>query len=210
MTSVRQAVGYLGVELLKALVLSVHVFTTMETGPPIEFSLERLQLHSLLTGRLARRFLKDPKQSEAAFAAGILHEIGKAILAMSLPERFSEIVTAVRLERRCFHLVELEVIGVTHAEIGAYLLGVWGLPFPIVEAVANHHLPGRVTEGSTDVLVAVHAAETLAALSDPDPDDPLSEAELDVASIERAGFGGDLPLWRELAEVSVEEHRRAG
>jgi HD-like signal output (HDOD) protein len=92
----------------------------MKSAPPAGFSLDVLQRHSLRTGRLARQFLSDPRQADDAFTAGVLHDIGKIVLAISLPDRFADITRAVLEHKRPFHLVEADELGVTHAEIGAY------------------------------------------------------------------------------------------
>jgi HD-like signal output (HDOD) protein len=210
MTSIRQAVAYLGLELLKGLVLNVHVFAAAQVAPSPGFSLEVLQQHSLRTGRLARQFLRDPKLADDAFTAGVLHDIGKIVLAMSLQQRFVEVTRAVIENKRPFHRVEADLLGVTHAEIGAYLLGVWGLPFAVVEAVAHHHSPGRVSGSSFEVVAVVHAAEVLSATLDPDPSEPMSDEELDVGALERAGLAGEIPRWRALAQKEIDGVRRAG
>ena len=56
---------------------------------------------------------------------------------------------------------EREIFGVTHAEVGAYLLGLWGIPFPIVEAVAFHHRPNEVAPESRPLVAAIHIASGL-------------------------------------------------
>lgn len=64
------------------------------------------------------------------------------------------------------HAAEIEVIGASHAEIGAYLLGIWGLPYPVVEAVAHHHQPGRIVQHEFDVLSALVIGHTLTVADD--------------------------------------------
>lgn len=205
--SIQRAVTYLGVELLKGLALTAHVFAVMEAHPVAGFSLERLQNHSVLTAQIARRLLTTPKAAEEAFTAALVHDVGKIVVALGLPSRFSDLVRESARSGRPFHAVEKEILDVTHAEVGAYLLGVWGLPFSIVESVAYHHHPGVVTDGPCDILVAVHAAD---ALADPDFDEagaaPGSVGLLDLAFIDRSGHAADLPWWRAVAE---QEKRRA-
>jgi HD-like signal output (HDOD) protein len=101
---------------------------------------------------------KSPRSDEV-FSAAIVHDIGKILLACGFPDRFGEVVRLARERSQPFHLVEPEIFGTTHAEVGAYLLGAWGLPFPIVEAVAYHHRPELVAEGDREVLMAVYLAE---------------------------------------------------
>lgn len=196
MTSVSRAVTYLGIELVKGLALTAHVFATMEASPTSGFSIERLQECSLATGRVAGKFLSDPKLREEAFTAGLVHDIGKIIVAVAMPARYSEVVKNARETHRPFYVVESEVLGMSHAAVGACLLGVWGLPFSIVEAVAFHHSPGLVTEGSCEVLAALHVADALVDASCVEEMEEPSDSVIDEAFLERIGFAARLPQWR--------------
>src|SRR5213082_1784367 len=59
------------------------------------------------------------------------------------------------------HEAETQIFGVSHAEVGAYLLGIWGLPYPVIEAVAHHHAPQRVASSQFDVLAALAVSHSL-------------------------------------------------
>lgn len=205
-TSVQQAVSYLGVELLKALALTAHVFVAAAVPAVQGFSLDAMQEHSVLVARIAKRLCADKKRASEAFTAALVHDIGKIVLAMSVPERFGEVLRNAGETERPAHVVEKEVLGVTHAEVGAYLLGLWGLPLGIVEAVAYHHQPELALP--TDTLVAVHVAN---ALSHPGPGatpDPSAGGRLNVAFVESSAFGPELPGWRAVAEEELREARR--
>jgi HD-like signal output (HDOD) protein len=145
--TVQHAVSYLGTSVLKALALSTQVFGTVE-GATSGRVLERLQRDALSTATLARRIVRDGKRGDEAFTAGIVRDIGRLVIAAGLPERFAEIETSARASGRALHHVERECLGATHAEIGAYLLGVWGVPFTITETVAFHHQPSAVSAGN--------------------------------------------------------------
>jgi len=199
-TSVLKAIAYLGIELLKGLTLAAHVFTTKDTLRVPGLSLEKCQESALLTARLARRFARDSKQGEEAFAAGIVHDVGRIVLALSAPQRLEEILTELREAQRPIHEIEAERFGVTHAELGAYLLGVWGLPFPVVRAVAYHHTPGLVTEGSREVLAALHVADALVDTALEGESKLPEERRLDLGFLESAGFSSRLSEWRAMAE----------
>ncbi len=162
-TSIRSAVAYLGTNLLKNLALSLGVFRAFE-GANLRagFSLEAEQRHALLVASTARRMLDDPRQAEDAFCAGMLHDIGRLVLAANLPEQFSRVLDAMRREGAPAPQVEAKLLGASHAEIGAYLLGIWGLPYPVVEAVAHHHRIERVEQRSFDATGAVYVANLLA------------------------------------------------
>ena len=194
-SDVRHAVMRLGFTMIKNLALSVEVFRTpvsLSTAPG--FSIEALQQHSLRTASLAGQLLPDKRQSEDAFMAGMLHDIGKLIQAASMPEEFSRIWGEARATGRTLHEVELETLGVSHAEIGGYLLGLWGLPYPIVEAVTNHHDPGRVPRRtSAGVLEAVWAANRL-----------VQGKEVDGAAAAELGVEDRLDSWNQAAAEAAE------
>ncbi len=161
-SDVEQAVGYLGLNLLKNLTLVVHVFNVKPLGEAHRLQVHRLQRHGLLVGAIARRLAgPDRHFADDAFMAGILHDIGKLLMIEHRPDVFEKAEAAARIEGRPMHETEREMMGVSHAEIGGYLLGIWGLPYPIVEAAANHHDPMRVHKPSHDVLHSVYLANLL-------------------------------------------------
>jgi putative nucleotidyltransferase with HDIG domain len=161
-TNIEEAVSYLGTNQLKNLTLAVEVFRRPESAKNIDgLSIDQIQAHSLFTGTLASRLLTDKRQQEDAFMAGLLHDIGKVILLTELPETLAGVLAEMHLSRSPMHVTEARQFGVTHAEIGAYLLGLWGLPYVIVEAVANHHAPQGVAQTHLEVLGAVYVANHL-------------------------------------------------
>lgn len=205
-STVEQAVTYLGFDTVKQLALAVEVFAGNKGQPGVQgMSLEELQHHSLFTASIASRLFDDPKRNEDAFVAALLHDIGKLLLVMELPDQVEQVVTSMRADGEPMYVVEERLWGVTHAEIGAYLLGLWGLPYPIVEAVANHHCPKRVPQGEFDMLAAVHVADTLANETrrpDTGMDGPVWE--VDRAYLARFGQEEKLDGWRAMAQEQAE------
>ncbi len=163
MTNIQSAVSYLGINTLKSLVLSVEIFRAFKPKRDLPtFSLEKLQQHAQLTAHIAARLPVPKHLAEIAVVAGMLHDVGKLILAWKLSEHFEEVL-AEALETRCpVYKVEQREDGFSHAEIGAYLLGLWGLPYSVVEAVALHHGPNRVPHQNFDAISAVYVANFLA------------------------------------------------
>jgi len=163
MTNIQSAVSYLGINTLKNLVLSVEIFRAFrpKRGLP-GFSLEKLEYHAQLTAHIAARLPVPKHLADIAVVAAMLHDVGKLILAWKLSEHFEKML-AEALGARCpVYKVEVRENGFSHAEIGAYLLGLWGLPYTIVEAVALHHGPNRVPHQNFDAISAVYAANLLA------------------------------------------------
>jgi len=199
LTSIRQAVQFLGTDVLRGLALGGQAFGTMTFAPFEGFSLEGLQRHSLHTARLAARLLEGQKGVDDVFTTAMVHDIGQVVLAAGHRDEFAEVRRRATAERRPFHEVEYEAFGATHAGIGAYLLGMWGLPFPIVEATAYHHSPRRVAVGERRILAAVHLADVLISTVEPDRDDHTPEQRLDIGFLDSCGIRPDLPRWSQLA-----------
>jgi HD-like signal output (HDOD) protein len=206
MTDPVEATVYLGLDTITSLVLTSQVF-----GLGREFYqpdiLERLWTHSLATGSYARTIAKlenmDAKTAERAFMAGMLHEVGYLIMGSELPD---ELVRALRFSVKFSvpaHAAEHRLLGGSHAAIGAYLLGIWGLPDPVVEAVAFHHTPSECPDERFSIVTAVHVATSL----DAGPGGNAvaeRENELDLAYLEKLQLTARLPVWREACSQTAE------
>jgi len=200
---IEEAVLFLGLATIRRLAFVAEVFRRAGNEPTLAgLSVEGLKQHSLLSGGIASSLFSDKHQKEAAFIAGLVHDIGKLLLASELPDRVARVVFQMRAEGKPMHAVEQELYGVTHAEVGAYLLGLWQLPFPIVEAVANHHAPARVVQQGLDVPASVYIADALAheQLQHLDHGSREAPVKIDEGYLEKLGVAGSLPQWRELAK----------
>jgi HD-like signal output (HDOD) protein len=209
--SIPKAVAYLGLDNLKGLVLAAHVFGPEPGGPgdpPLAadpegnaLDLDALRHEALLAANLARRIVRDPARRDAAFTAALVHDIGQVVLARAPDCRYGEVQALRRGTRRPLRDVEAEVIGTTHAVAGAYLLGVWGLTYDLVEVVAFHDCPRSVEGGDVGILAAVHLATvvTEAAIAGVDPVTSPG-GDLDRDFLARAGLWEEFPRWRAEAE----------
>ncbi len=110
---------------------------------PTITAIEQLQQRSLRTAQLAASMARLPEDASSAYIAGLLCDVGQLVLISACPERHYVTQAEASQQGIAPHEAELSTWGATHAEIGAYLLGLWGLPFQIVEAVAQHHAPAR-------------------------------------------------------------------
>ncbi len=159
------AVLQLGLETTTALVLSIEAFARFDKVKPLYFSIDRVWKHSQEVADLARKICLalgcDSEVAGQAYTAGLLHDIGKLALAQNFEEDYQR--TLKEAEARNLPLYEVEelVFGGTHAETGAYLLAVWGLPLSIVEAVADHHVLPSQFSGGFSAALALHLAERL-------------------------------------------------
>ncbi len=207
---IEEAVTYLGFNSIKQVALAVEVFgQDRDQASPEGVSLDALQKHSLVVAHIASQMFDEKFMREDAFAAALLHDIGKLLLVLEMPDHLSEVVTTMRTEGVPMHVAERQLTDVTHAEVGAYLLGLWGLPYPIVEAVANHHDPARVEQQGFDILAAIHTADALAnEYMDPVVSKTLPGIDvLDAEYLETLGVGDKLDDWRELAKDEVNNLR---
>jgi HD-like signal output (HDOD) protein len=161
-TDVQDAVMLLGLDAIKALVLSVNVFAAFDARRIPFFDLDGLWQHSLAVGGYAQKIMttatRDREQAAAAFLAGMLHDIGKLILAVNFSDAYRALLKGVPEGPAERLAKEREMIGTTHAEIGAYLMGLWGMDPSILMAIAFHHTPLESRETAVGPLAAVHLA----------------------------------------------------
>lgn len=161
LTVVREAVAYLGINLVRSLAVAAQAFQSFEAELPEQvFSVDALHRHSLAVAHLTQDLVA-PAHRNDAFAAGLLHDVGLLVLASAMPDRFTEVCARVEATGQPMAEVEAGLIGATHADIGAYLLSLWGLPYPIVEAVAYHHSAPDQPHPELDSLHATYVAEAI-------------------------------------------------
>ncbi len=189
------AVQQLGMSNVRSLALSAHVFGSYGPARVKHFPADALWAHLMRCAAGARAIMQaeqsEPDDVEDAFTAGMLHDIGKLMLADSLPERFQDALSLAAQSRVPLHEVERKEFGATHAGLAAYLLGLWGLPAPIVEAVAFHHTPEKSTHPQFGPLAAVHVANALGHEAAGDP------AGLNLDYLAQIGRADRLDVWRD-------------
>ena len=122
--------------------------------------------HAFATACAARALAEElaPGQEEAAFAAGMLHDIGELVIGTSLAtiDQEARLLLLTSLDRRgqaCL-AAEEDALGANHAELGAALAGHWSIPTHLVNAIANHHSPA-MTGARADLATLVFAGEVL-------------------------------------------------
>jgi putative nucleotidyltransferase with HDIG domain len=158
-STIRHALVLLGLDVVRTLVLSASI---IDVFAEMTRSLEGLWEHSLGTARASHAIadhLRMPNPEELA-VAGLLHDIGKLIILECFPEEAATIGQRV-IERDCLQIeAEREVLGVTHQEVGMWLLKKWQIPSPLVYPVAYHNNfhPRREFADRTAV---VHLADIL-------------------------------------------------
>jgi HD-like signal output (HDOD) protein len=197
------AIARLDRDTLRALALSSCLVQNVEQAQSMPgLSLARLHEHALLSARIARRLMANSADGQLAFTTALLANAGKLVLWLWWPERFALVIEACKSGVPPREAEQL-LFGFTHAEVGAYLLGLWGLPATSVEAVAFHHEPRPAARGGAhglEVVTAVHVACALAdemLLPTPGVTEP---AGLESRSVDELGLWEHLPAWRLIAE----------
>jgi HD-like signal output (HDOD) protein len=191
---------YLGMEILSALVLSLQVFPLFNKSHLAMAGLEGIWAHSWGTAVLAKRICslmhRNLGMAERAFIAGLLHDLGKAVLAASMPNSYRDVLRFASVERLPLWKAEVKVFACSHAEVAGYLLDLWGLSNPIVEGVAYHHQPADAPNRGLSLVMAVHAAN---ALIREQQADVLRREEglLDSDYVLNLGLGSHVDTWRD-------------
>jgi putative nucleotidyltransferase with HDIG domain len=155
-----QATVLLGIETVRALVLQAHLFESSSGSRPGGLDLEVLWDHSMAVATAAKRMAvlagRPRVEQDIIFLAGLLHDVGRLVLAQGQPKAYRALIR----EAGGLPSAEQEnaAFGGNHAEVGAYLLGLWGLPEEAVEALAWHHRPGACPYRVCCATTAVHLA----------------------------------------------------
>ena len=196
-----EAVGILGFETVKSMVITLKLLSQYDKVRPVYFSIDRLWRHSTEVARLSRMLAfaqeDDPALAESAFTAGLMHDLGKLVLASNFDEQYSGAQALARHQQIPLWEVEKQIFGASHGEIGAYLLGLWGMPLDLVEAAALHHNPSRCLAKRFTPLTAVHVANALLYEARPDKEG-FVPAQIDEAYLAELGLSARLPHWRKM------------
>jgi len=170
--SIQQAVSYLGLSTVRSMVLSAELFRPGKALSP-GLDLEQMQRHALSVAAIARSLAADNPWAEEAFLAGLLHDVGFLLLARQDQDGMQRAFEAAAAGMPLLE-AEQQHMGINHGVAGGYLLGLWGLPYEIVETVAHHEEPTQVAHSCLDVLSAVSIAHALLVTIHPE-DVPIYE-----------------------------------
>ena len=210
--SPQDAVSLLGYDTVRALVLSAKIFSQVNLQRIPGFWLDALWQHSFSTSLFARAIgvgEKLPRKAQdEAFTAGILHDLGKLILAQNFPDDYTEAIAQSDRHNRPLWEVEIERFGASHAELGAYLLGLWGIGEDVVAAVAQHHQPPPAGSAArvTAVVYAANLLEHRLAAEPSVEELPAGEVE----TLQQLQVYERIPAWEDACrKIRLEEALRA-
>jgi putative nucleotidyltransferase with HDIG domain len=199
-SSPAKAVSLLGLDLAATLVLASGAFDQFNAIRIKGFSLAQMWNHAMAVAAMAKTIAHKAGlkrgETDAAFTAGLLHDIGKLLLAAHLTDQFEAVLHHMQHHGCVMAAAEREILGTTHASIGAYLLGLWGLPERIIAAAAFHHEPAMEQSPGLSATAIVHMADAFAHIA-PQLADPLCPpVGLDISFLEKAGVLDQIPAWR--------------
>jgi putative nucleotidyltransferase with HDIG domain len=139
--TITQAVTIIGIQQVRDLALAISVMGIFKDVPKDLISMDRFWRHSIGCALAARTLASSLREAnlERFFVAGILHDIGRLVLFMRLPELCRETIEIASRDQRRMNEVERELIGFDHADLGGALLRLWKLPSRVVEPVEYHH-----------------------------------------------------------------------
>jgi len=208
---VSRAGALLGLDRIMALVLGQGLFSGGDAPQVNGFSLEALWTHSLATATAARRIAieedLDKESIAAAFLAGMLHDIGKLVLAMGVPNEYARVLEMARGRPGSERELETLELQATHTDVGAYLVGLWGLPNNIAEAIAFHEDPAQ-SMGPFGLPGIVHVADRIA--HHPTISDPRSpELHLNHSYLAAHNRGERWNEWREACAGALADSNTA-
>ncbi len=208
-----EAVTLLGTDTIKALVLGAKVFSQFDSKRIKQLGLDTLWPHSLAASQCARTISaaeKLPRQAQAeAFTAGILHDVGKLVLAQNFPETYADILQRAQLRDRTLPDLETERFGASHAELGGYLMGLWGLDEDIIDSIAYHHGLSR-TAPAGPVAIVVYAANAMEHLLSAGPPE-ASTRSVDPAVLVQLNIADRFAQWEQCCrrhQQEVAEHAK--
>ena len=210
--SPQDAVSLLGYDTVRALVLSAKIFSQVDLSRIPGLWLDALWQHSFSTSLFARAIgvgEKLPRKAQdEAFTAGILHDLGQLILAQNFPDAYAEAITLSGRSGRPLWEVETERFGASHAELGAYLLGLWGIGEDVVGAVAQHHQPPPAGSAArvTAVVFAANLIDHRLAAEPAAGEIPAGEAD----ALRQLEVYERIPAWEDACrKIRLEEALRA-
>lgn len=189
--SIDRAVAFVGMEAMSALVLGQELFNTKNPVTLPGFSLENLGRHSFECAAWARAVAIDqqcsPRMADAAFLCGVLHDVGRLVFA-------TRPAPPTPTEQQSWSSETVMNMKTHHARVGGYLLGLWGFPEAVMEAIVWHHTPSKCGDMAFGLCGLLHVGDYLSHVSEPHALDSVAP-ELEPGYLEDRGLADRLPEW---------------
>lgn len=164
-SSIREAITLLGLNTVRHLVLTAKLYDSVQQHSWRGFSFEHLHQRSIQVSQLASsicyRMGHSREVQAQARIAGLLLDIGMIVLAKSDAQQYHLVMIRAQELNQPIYVIEKLILGITHAQVGAYLLDQWNLAPEVVHAVLYHHTPCASEDMHFSPLTAVHLADSL-------------------------------------------------
>jgi HD-like signal output (HDOD) protein len=195
-----EAVESLGFEAVKGIVMALQFLAEHKRLKPGYVSLDQIWQHSINVGQIARDLVffetKDRVLASQALLAGLLHDLGKVVLAKNFEDLYGRVHSLARKQPVALWDVEKEMFGANHGEIGGCLVGMWSMPSAIVEATAFHHEPPLGEQQQLTPLAAIHVANVLEHELWPGDEGMMVRPIINTPFLNEVGLLQRLPVWR--------------
>ncbi|MBU0943136.1 MAG: HDOD domain-containing protein [Proteobacteria bacterium] len=202
-----RAVNLLGLDTVKNLVLGVGAFSEIKASSTV-FSVKKLWAHSMMVGTLAKKIAMsesdDKELIDNCFIAGLLHDIGKLVLLAQMGEKYEQAVLLAKERQVSLCTAEKEIFDTVHGDIGAYLMGLWGMPGAVVEAIGFHHRLEDYPNEKFNPAIAVHTANAFYYENRPDEITGAPHG-IAMAHLQSLSLGDTIDHWRNLCAESFEQ-----
>lgn len=157
--SIRQAIMYIGLTNVKNIILTNAVFGNDGLDPKTR---DLHWEHVMKTNKILNGFYYEvlgKKLNNNISSVGLLHDIGSLVMMSNFPVEFNQLINQVNENPELdFHDLEFEIFGFNHEQLGGYLLDLWGLPYPVIEAALSHHNPMNPNIINQELVMSVHIA----------------------------------------------------
>ena len=202
-----RAVNLLGIDTVKNLVLGVGAFTEIKTSSKI-FPVKKLWSHSLMVGNCAKKIAmtqsEDNDLIDNSFIAGLLHDIGKLVMLAKMDKLYEKTTLLAGEEGISLRSAEKRIFNAVHDDFGAYLMGLWGMPGPVIEAIGFHHRLNDYPDNKFSPAIAVHLANAFYYEKYPDTITTAPHA-VNIPHLEAIGLSDNIEQWRELCSEILEQ-----
>ena len=209
-STIEFAIVVLGFEQIKNIVVALSIIQTFNDKSRDDWQRKKFWYHSVTTASIAKKIADDLGRSKVGgeiFTAGLLHDLGISVMHLYFNQEFKKIISLVETKESSYLKAEMDVLGITHQDIGLFLADKWNLPNTLSEIITFHHNPSAAPEVK-ELAAIVHLADFMTqkfSIGDYTWDETM---ELDGNVGEILGFANDILLQNFINsyEEIIEDH----